>query len=312
MLLPLPLVVAVTILRRLWPRWKQRSWWAWGFAAAFLLWPLLTRGGLWVLGPVAAGLGLAMAMKMVDVQAGRVTAVTIESWWRFAVWFVVPPRTQWEALPVARGILRTIGLARLARGCLKAAGLCFLLYLDARHRWSWPLAAWAAAFEMYFMVSGLSDFVTGATSLLGFSTQEVFRAPFLASSPADFWGHRWNLFVSDFFRRRLFLPLANGNHVYRGAFAVFLASGLAHEYFVFVCVKPAEFLPGYMTAFFLLQGLAVMAGTWTKAHLRPVRFAPRWVKVGLHLFWLAATVWLFLEPIDPVVVSFERTIVNLF
>jgi hypothetical protein len=249
-----------------------------------------------------------MAMKMADVQAGRVAAVTSQSWWCFALWFVVPPRTQWEVDGAQRRTLRTLGLRRWAQGCLKGALLFFLLYLDARHRWYWPLAAWAAAFELYFMVSGLSDFVTGATSLLGFATQEVFRAPFIASSPADFWGHRWNLFVSDFFRRRLFLPLAKGNHVYRAAFAVFFVSGLAHEYFVIVCVKPSEYLPGYMTAFFLLQGLAVMAATWCRAHLRPVRFAPRWLKIGLHLFWLAATVWLFLKPTEPVVSSFETAI----
>lgn len=249
-----------------------------------------------------------MAMKMVDVQAGRVATVTIESWWRFAVWFVVPPRTHWEVEAVARTALRRIGVLRWARACLKVALLFCLLYTDARHRWYWPFRAWAAAFEMYFMVSGLSDFVTGATTLLGFGTNEVFRAPFLARSPADFWGHRWNLFVSDFFRRRLFLPLAKGNHVYRGAFAVFLVSGLAHEYFVFVCCKPAEFLPGYMTAFFLLQGLAVMVGTWTRAHRRPMRFAPNWCKVGLHLLWLAATVWLFLKPMEPVILAFERSV----
>jgi len=249
-----------------------------------------------------------MAMKMVDVQDGRVAPITMGSWWRFSIWFVVPPRTHWESEASARRALQLVGLLRWSRAALKAVLLFGLIYLDLRHRWYWPLRAWAAAFEIYFMVSALSDFVTGATSLFGFSTQEVFRSPFLARSVADFWGRRWNLFVSDFFRRRLFLPLAKGNHVYRGAFAVFFVSGLAHEYFVFVCVNRTGFLPGYMMAFFLLQGLAVMAATWSRAHLQPVRFAPDWFKVCLHLFWLASTVWLFLEPMDPVILSFERAV----
>jgi D-alanyl-lipoteichoic acid acyltransferase DltB (MBOAT superfamily) len=252
-----------------------------------------------------------MAMKMVDVQSGRVSAITIGSWWRFAVWFVIPPHTHWQSDLAVRKALRRDGLLRWSRALLKTVLLLFLVHLDARHRWSWPLSEWAAAFELYFMVSGLSDFVTGASTLLGFSTHQVFRAPFLARSPADFWGHRWNLFVSGFFRRHLFLPLAKRNHVYFGAFAVFLVSGLAHEYFVIVCVKRSEYLPGYMTAFFLLQGVAVMVGTWGRSHWRFVRFSPVSFKVGLHLLWLAITVWLFLEPIEPVVIALETTIRNL-
>lgn len=144
--------------------------------------------------------------------------------------------------------------------------------------------------------------------LVGFDTQEVFAAPFLARSPADFWGRRWNLFVNNFFRRHVFRPLAKGRHTFAAAFAVFLLSGLAHEYFVFVCVSREQFLPGLMTAFFLVQGLAVIAATWLRTHLRPIFFVPTPLKIAAHFFWMAATVWLFIKPLDPGLIEFERLV----
>lgn len=300
---PALLVAAIVLWRKAWASSPHRRTWAIVAAAAFLLWPLLAKPLPWAYGPVNAGLSLAMAIKVVDVQQGHVRAETLQSWWRFLVWFIVPPDTHFAIEASHRARLRRTGLRRWARGVAKVLGLLSLIYFDARHVWPWPWHAWADAFGIYFIVSGLADFLTGTTLLLGFATQEVFAAPFAARSPAEFWGRRWNLFVNHFFRRQIFLPLVKGGHTFRAATAVFLLSGLAHEYFVLVCVPVQSFLPGYMTAFFALQGAAVVAGSWWRRH--GARFAPDSVKVAMHFVWMACTVWLFVRPIDPVVTAFE-------
>lgn len=302
-LAPVLLVAAVLVCRKSWAVSPHRRTWAIVAASAFVLWPLLAKPLPWVYGPLNAGLSLAMAIKLVDVQQGRVRADTLASWWRFLVWFVVPPDTHFADEAAYRAKLRPVGLRRWGRGCVKAVCLLILIHLDARHAWPWPLSAWADAFGIYFLISGLADFVTGSTLLCGFATQEVFAAPFVSRSPAEFWGRRWNLFVNQFFRRQVFKPLVKGGHVFRAAALVFLLSGLAHEYFVLVSVPLPAFLPGYMTAFFLLQGAAVLAGRlWRNPG---ARFVPSPLKVALHLMWMACTVWLFARPIDPVIRAFE-------
>ena len=307
-LLPFFLIAAVTAARRSLHTWPHRRRWAYVVATLFLLSPLAMEFGSIFLSATSVGLALAFSIKVADLHAGRVDPATLQSWWRFVVWFVIPPRTRWPDDAQARKQVRRMVLRRWARLGCKAVLLLALLRLNARHVWPWPLGIWAAAFQVYFIISGFSDLVTGTAMLVGFDTQEVFAAPFLARSPADFWGCRWNLFVSDFFRRHIFRPLAKGGHTFAAAFAVFLLSGLAHEYFVFVCVSRDQFWPGLMTAFFLIQGLAVIAAAWLRSHLRPIFFVPTPLKIASHFLWLAATVWLFIKPLDPGIIEFERLV----
>lgn len=299
------LVLALVTLRQRWPGLSRKRLWTAVVAAAFAALPLVVAIPQDSARAVVAALALACAMKATQLQAGLVAPQTQASWWRFLLWLLVPPRTVWGPTPQIRGEARRQGLRRWGRALAKAALLVLLIQLQARQTWRWPLGVWAAAFEIYFIVSGLADLVTGLTSLLGFVTDEVFGAPFVARSPADFWGQRWNLFVSGFLRRFVFVPLARGGHVYRGAAAVFLVSGLAHEYFVFVSVERGAYEPGYMLSFFALQGAAVMGGAWWRAHLRPVRFSPAGVKVVAHLVWLAVTAPLFIWPIRTLLDNFE-------
>lgn len=286
-------------------RWAARRTWTAGVAAALVSVPL------WIplpFGPwrcVAAALSLAMAMKTLQLQTGLAPPSALPRAAVFLLWFVFPPRTQSVQTKAARWEVRRQGLWRLARGCGKAVLLLALIAAHARQTWPWPLGVLAGAFEIYFILSGLADALTALTCLLGFATDEVFAAPFAARSPADFWGRRWNLFVSGFLRRQVFAPLARGGHVYRGAAAVFLLSGLAHEYFVLVSVGAAAYEGGFMMAFFALQGVAVMAAAWWRAHLRPARFAPAWLKVSAHWLWLAATAPLFIYPLRKVLDAFE-------
>jgi alginate O-acetyltransferase complex protein AlgI len=86
----------------------------------------------------------------------------------------------------------------------------------------------------------------------------IHNRPWRARSVADFWGNRWNLWVSDWFRYAIFLPLRS-----RPVFAIILAfavSGLLHEWVINV---PLYFITGRalfgtMMLYFLLQAAGVL------------------------------------------------------
>jgi hypothetical protein len=77
--------------------------------------------------------------------------------------------------------------------------------------------------------------------------------PLRSRSVADFWGHRWNVWFSDWFRETVFKPLKRRPVV--GLILVFFISGAIHE---FVINLPLYLLTrrnlfGSMMLYFLLQ-----------------------------------------------------------
>ena len=72
------------------------------------------------------------------------------------------------------------------------------------------LAAWAAMFlyagQIYFDFSGYSDMAIGLGRMFGFEFPVNFRAPYRASSFADFW-RRWHISLSTWLRDYLYIPL---------------------------------------------------------------------------------------------------------
>lgn len=100
--------------------------------------------------------------------------------------------------------------------------------LDARLAW---LGAIAYCLQIYFDFSGYSDMAIGMGEMLGFSTPENFRYPYIASSIGDFW-RRWHISLSAWFRDYLYIPLG-GNRQGRirtalNKFVVFALCGLWH------------------------------------------------------------------------------------
>jgi hypothetical protein len=82
--------------------------------------------------------------------------------------------------------------------------------------------------------------------------------PFLMRSIADFWGHRWNLWFSDWFRYALLAPLRR-----RPALAVvmiFFVSGVMHEWVVHLplYLVTGRKLFGTMMLYFLLQTVGLL------------------------------------------------------
>ena len=83
-------------------------------------------------------------------------------------------------------------------------------------------------------------------------------APPLATSLSDFWGRRWNVWTSDWFRQVIFRPLQSRPVL--ALVLVFLASGILHEWVINVplYVVTGKNCFGSMILYFLLQALGIL------------------------------------------------------
>lgn len=119
------------------------------------------------------------------------------------------------------------------------------------------LAGWVGMLGLILLLHfGTFHIVALAWQRAGVNAQPIMRAPITATSLSSFWGQRWNLgfrqlthaLVFQPARRRLGLPVAT--------LLAFTASGLIHDLVISVPARAGYGLP---TAYFLLQGLGVLA-----------------------------------------------------
>jgi alginate O-acetyltransferase complex protein AlgI len=73
------------------------------------------------------------------------------------------------------------------------------------------LAVLGYAVQIYCDFSGYTDMALGLAQTFGFRLPNNFNAPYLASSPADFW-KRWHISLSRWLRDYLYIPLG-GNRL---------------------------------------------------------------------------------------------------
>jgi len=108
----------------------------------------------------------------------------------------------------------------------------------------------------------MTEFLVAVATLIflpgGRLLPALHRRPWMARSIADFWGHRWNLWFSDWFRHVMFTRLRR-----RPMFALFLVfavSGLMHEWVLNVPLYrlAGTALLGTMTVYFLLQAAGIL------------------------------------------------------
>ncbi|MEK6607583.1 MAG: MBOAT family protein [Myxococcota bacterium] len=197
------------------------------------------------------GLG-TMCVKSFIAAAGHVPAPCYAD---FVAYLIVPAVTRWDA-PRRRDWTR---IARgVALGCLQVStGLALMIVavrLELRHG---AAVVPLKQIELYLLIAGMANVaVAGLRATRGVDCDDAFHAPLLATSPADFWGRRWNTWVNATLYRYVFRPAGGRRQPARGTMAAFLVSGLVHE--AMVDVASASFT-GAMTAYFLLQGAAVAA-----------------------------------------------------
>tara|TARA_A100001388_G_C28753756_1_gene493746 strand:- start:406 stop:1785 length:1380 start_codon:yes stop_codon:yes gene_type:complete len=93
------------------------------------------------------------------------------------------------------------------------------------------MQAWLAAimysFQVYFDFSGYSDIAIGSAYLLNIRLPLNFKAPYLSSTPSEFW-RRWHISLSTWIRDYLYIPLGGSSGSYvRSNFIVILTMAIA-------------------------------------------------------------------------------------
>ena len=115
--------------------------------------------------------------------------------------------------------------------------------------------------------------------MAGYSLPLMHRTPIAARSVGEFWSRRWNIIVSAWLHTFIFLPLARHRRASLGVLCAFLVSGLFHGWPILAALGA---WPAFTTvAFFVIQGVAVLAeGRW-RIHTWPVPIARAWTVIIL-------------------------------
>lgn len=160
--------------------------------------------------------------------------------------------------------LRREIVAAIVKTALGAA----LMWQGARWFWpGWPLvAAWVGGAGLLLAIHcGVFHLLSLGWRAAGVDAPPIMNRPLAATSPAEFWGARWNMAFRDWAHRFVFRPVLRRRGPATATLAAFAASGLIHD---LVISLPAGAGFGRPTAYFLLQAAAVLA-------LRS-QFALRW------------------------------------
>lgn len=120
-----------------------------------------------------------------------------------------------------------------------------------------PFPSWARAASFVPLMDGTFRAANGACRLLGLRSERVFDEPWLMTDLADYWGRRWNRFVGRTLTLEVFAPVKRRWGRVYGVLAAFFASGVLHELLFRAPLGRAE--DGRFVAFFLVQGLAILA-----------------------------------------------------
>jgi hypothetical protein len=174
-----------------------------------------------------------------------------------AIWPWLDPALAFRPRPgLPRGPAATkalLGVVEVAIGAAVAVASLRLGWLEAPE----PFPSWARCAAFVPVVDGAFRATAGAASLAGLASQETFRAPWKMTDLADFWGRRWNRFVSRSLAVEVYGPLRRRAGRVAAVLGVFLGSGVLHE--VLFRLPVVDGPDGRYTAFFLAQGAAVVA-----------------------------------------------------
>lgn len=150
--------------------------------------------------------------------------------------------------PADRAPLALRGWANLTAGAL-------LIWCIARLPGDPFMSTWVAMVGFILALHcGLFTLLAAFWRRHGRDVAPLMIAPLLAGSVTEFWGKRWNHAFRDLVHAVLFKRVARRFGALAGTWAVFVASGLAHELVVTV---PAGAGYGGPTLYFSLQALGM-------------------------------------------------------
>jgi hypothetical protein len=108
------------------------------------------------------------------------------------------------------------------------------------------------AFSLHF---GLFHVLSVTWRRAGIDAKPIMNNPILASSVSNYWGKRWNLAFRDLAHTYVFRPNVGKFGIAGATLAVFLVSGLVHD---FVISVPARAGFGLPTLYFLIQAVGLL------------------------------------------------------
>jgi Membrane bound O-acyl transferase family len=119
------------------------------------------------------------------------------------------------------------------------------------------LGGWAGMVGLVlFLHFGTFHLLALAWQRTGLPVKPIMRQPFASRSLSELWGKRWNLGFRKLSHTWVFEPLQRRFGPTAGTLGAFLASGLLHDLVISVPARAGYGLP---TAYFLLQGMGVIA-----------------------------------------------------
>ena len=140
--------------------------------------------------------------------------------------------TSWDKMNqgVHRFIIGFCKKVLIANNVALAAEQAFSLAGDKSILLLW-IGSFAYTLQIYFDFSGYSDMAIGLGKMFGFTFEENFNYPYIATSVTDFW-HRWHISLSQWFRDYVYFPLGGSRvkpirHIFN-LFAVWFLTGLWH------------------------------------------------------------------------------------
>lgn len=138
-----------------------------------------------------------------------------------------------------------------------AFGLVIFFAVAPRFLETHPLiAGWIAMIGIaFFLHFGLLHLLALVWRAAGVNVTPIMQAPILADSVTDFWSRRWNLAFRDLVHRFVFRPLARKRGLPNATMAVFVVSGLIHDFVISLSARGGYGLP---SLYFLLQGGAML------------------------------------------------------
>lgn len=127
-----------------------------------------------------------------------------------------------------------------------------LIWVGVRSLIAWPdLAAWAGVAGLIFLAHfGVLELLSCAWRSGGIFARPLMDHPWMAESLGDFWGRRWNTAFRDLAHRLVLVPVMRRVGPTAGLIAVFLFSGLIHDFVISVSARGGY---GRPTLYFLIQ-----------------------------------------------------------